>query len=95
VSFVFWFPIAVGRRVPLQPGRPSRFPEATNEEIAAINDGSVIEEYDQVIIPSGSTATQVKAALEARYAAREAVLTALPNPNQFFGIFWDGSTWSA
>lgn len=94
LTYLEWHPIATGRQVPLQPGRLSYYAEATQEETAAINSGAVIEERYQLAILSSATVAQVKAQLEARYNARQAELDAMPNPNQFYGVTWDGTTWS-
>lgn len=93
VRFVFWFSIPAARRVPIA-GATSAFKTASAPELAALADGSVIEEVLQIQVPAGTTTAQVRTRLEARYAARAAEIAALPNVNQFYGTFWDGTSWT-
>lgn len=93
VRHAFWFAIPVARRVP-KPGAASAFRDALPLETAALQDGSVIEEVYDTQIPSGQTVAQIKATFEARYAARQSELTALPNINSYYGSSWDGTVWS-
>jgi hypothetical protein len=94
IRFVFWIPVTqVNRRVPL-PGASSAYTGATEPEIAEIQSGAVIELLLESNVPSGATANQVRTELEARYAAEAARIGALPNPMQFFGTTWDGTTWT-
>ncbi len=93
VRHAFWFAVPVARRVPT-PGAASVFRNTTAAEVTALQDGSVYEEVYEVQIPVGQTVAQIKATLEARYAARQAELTALPNVNQYYAVSWDGTVWS-
>ena len=90
---IFWFPVVTGREVP-RPAAASAYTGATAAEIALIQSGAVIEEVLEFQVPQGTTPAQVKAELESRYATRAANLAALPNPNQYYGIYWDGTNWS-
>lgn len=93
VDHVFWFAVPVARRVP-KPGALSRYRDATAGDLAALADGSVIEEFYSMQAVPGATSGQIQNLLEVRYTARQAELAALPNPNQFYGRFWDGAAWS-
>ena len=93
VRVAAWFYPAAGREVPM-PNASSVFRNATIAEIQAIQAGTVIEETYEILYPSGTSVTAIKADLVSRYNARAAVIAAIPNPNQWYGVYYDG-TWSA
>jgi hypothetical protein len=93
VRHVFWFAVPLARRVPIA-GKVSAYRDATAGETTALQDGSVYEEQYSIQIPSGTNAAGVRSLLESRYAARQNELSALPNPNTYYGSYWDGSTWT-
>jgi hypothetical protein len=89
---LFRFAVPLARRVPTT--QTSVYRSATAEDNAKLADGSEIEEVYEIQIPAGRTAAQVRNLLEARYAARETELSNLPNPNQYYGTKWDGTSWT-
>ena len=93
VNVVFWFPVIAGREIAL-PGATSRYKGATDVENGAIASGTVVEEQFQLQSPPGTSAATVKSQLQAAYANRKAIFDARPNPNQFYGLAWDGTTWA-
>lgn len=97
LRFVFWFAIPPARRIPLPVIDPmpsvSAYRDATQAEIAALLDGSVLEEvYNTKLVRT--TASEVKTMLEAKYEDRKADLAASPSPTQFYGSSWDGTSWT-
>jgi hypothetical protein len=93
VNVVFWFPVAAGREIAL-PGASSVFKNASAAENGEIAAGRVVEEQFQLQSPPGTSAALVKTQLQAAYANRKAIFDAKPNPNQFYGLAWDGTTWA-
>jgi len=91
VQYAFWFPIPLARRVP-KAGK-SFYRDASAGELSALQDGSVIEEVNESQF-TGATVAQIKSFLQNKYAIRESAISALPNPNQYYGTSWDGTTWS-
>ena len=95
VSFLMWLAVASGREVPI-PGAVSQWTGASAAENTAIAAGQVIEEPYSIQYPVTMTKAQIEADLVSRFTARQAQIAALPNPNQFFGVFFDSATgWSA
>ena len=93
LRFAFWFPIPAARQVP-QPTAASAFRAADAGELAALQNGSVLEESYALQYPAATTIATIKADLISRYTARQNEIAARPNPNQFYGAFWDGATWT-
>jgi hypothetical protein len=54
----------------------------------------VVEEQFQLQSPPGTSAATVKTQLQAAYANRKAIFDAKPNPNQFYGLAFDGAAWA-
>lgn len=95
VRYLFWFAVPAARRTPLS-GHTSPFRDITPAELADIVSGAVIEELHSGQFPASYTAAQIKSSLESQYAVRQAALAALPNPNQFYGVYRDNlGNWSA
>src|SRR5262245_37316559 len=94
IRCALWFPIPLARRVP-KPGATSIFRNALAAEITDLQTGAVIEEVYDFQVPGATTAAQIKTFLEAKWSARNTEISNLPDPNQFYGIFWDGTVWSA
>lgn len=95
IGVVGWFAVAAGREVPIA-NAVSVWTGASPSENAAIAAGQVIEEAYSAQYPITMTKAQIQADLVAKFNARQAVITARPNPNLFFGTFFDSvSGWSA
>lgn len=74
----------------------SQFAFATSAEIAALRLGQVVEVPFQVAFPKTSTVPQIKT--EFLRTASLAVVQYLSSQVvalQFYGTFWDGTTWSS
>ena len=93
VEAIFWLTVQAGREVEIA-GYDSRYADATQEETDALRDGSVIEQSGSWNYPDNWTNAQIKADLVTRHGTAQAHLDAQPNPNQFYGAYWDGSTWN-
>lgn len=93
VNVVFWFPVAAGREIAI-PGATSKYKGATDVENGAIAAGQVVEEAFQLQSPPGTSTATVKTQLQSAYTNRKAVFDARPNPNQFYGLAWDGTAWA-
>lgn len=98
VKAVFWFAVANPlARVPksgasLAADIPGGL---TAGELSSLADGSVLEEPVQVSYSTTTTSTVIKADLVKRYADRGAYLATLSPTRQYYGIYYDGSVWSA
>ncbi len=93
VNYIFWYPVAAGREIPR--GAGSSYKNASAPELTALQNGQVVEEVLNRQFISGTTAVSVKAQLVAEYAVRAATFAAKPDPNQFFGLFYENAAWSA
>jgi hypothetical protein len=68
---------------------------ATAEENAAVQSGEYIEERTQQRFPIGTPVATIKSFLESAWTSRKAYLDSLPNQNQYYGVGWNGTAWSA
>lgn len=95
VNFLLWLSVPAGSEIPI-PGGTSDWAGASAAENTAIANGQILEEVYSTQYPQTMTVAQIKADLVSRYNARQAQVTARPNPNQFYGVFFDSvSGWSA
>lgn len=93
VNCLFWFPVIPGREIP-RPGATTVFRTASTAEVQAIQQGTVVEEAFQHHVPPSTPQATVQTQLQAIYANRKAAFDAKPNPNQFYGLAWDGAAWA-
>lgn len=78
------------------PSFTSQYVLATSAELASIQVGSTAELYFQVEMPKSTTLAQQKT--EFLHTASILTLTFLSSQAvslQYYGVFWDGTTWSA
>lgn len=92
LSVAFWYPVPAGQEIPF--GSSTQFRLATQAERDAVAAGQVVEEVIVAPIPAGTTQAQIKTKLIAEYTKRLADFQTRPNPNQFYGLAWDGTTWA-
>lgn len=90
---VFWFAIPAARRVPLT-GATSAYRNASAAELLSLTTGEVLEEIIEVQLPPGTSTAAARGVLEVRYFRRETEIGNLPNVNQFYGSYWNGTTWT-
>lgn len=94
VTAAFWLPVTAGQQTP-QPNAVSVFRGASAAEIAALRAGTVVEQIFSTQYPATFTLAQIEAALQTSYAAALSAFQTKPNPNTYYGAFWDGTTWNA
>jgi hypothetical protein len=95
VRVAMWFPVTAGKELPRPDMLKSAWSGASAGEMTALQTGTVVEETRTFNFPNSYTVTQIKAALVAAYATRATYLATLPFQGQYYGIFYDGATWSA
>ena len=66
----------------------------TPAEQLALEDGSTREESFAIPYSSSTTTAQIQADLQRRWTDRKAAVDAEPPTRQFFGLAWDGTSWS-
>jgi hypothetical protein len=91
----FWLDVAEARRrFFANPDATSVFLDATQDELAAIQSGAVVEMVERFDRPAGTTQVQLRNALIARHAELQDRIT---NSNRWnrYGSFYDGTTWTA
>lgn len=94
VQAVYWYPVAIGKRVPVA-NLQSAWKDASAAEITALQDGSVYEEVHTLLFPEGTTAASIKAGLIADRTSRGTYLASLPFKLQYNGVYYDNGVWSA
>lgn len=95
VNVAMWFPVTAGKEVPIPSLTKSTWSGASAAEIQALQLGQVKEEVQVLRFPSSFTTAQIKAALVSAYNDRKTYLASLPFQGQFYGVFFDGTVWSA
>jgi hypothetical protein len=95
VTYVFWFPVTVGKEVPQPSLTKSAYAGASAASLQALQLGQVIEESSSDTFPSSATKAQIQAQLQGIYSGRAAYLASLPPKGQYYGVFFDGTVWSA
>jgi hypothetical protein len=94
VRWLFWLTVAAANQVP-NPGATSQWRNAAAGDITNLQSGAVIEEARSAQWPQGTAKATIQAAILAIGTARQAQITAMQNPNLYYGGFWDSSTgWS-
>lgn len=97
VRCALWFPVTAGQEVP-RPGLVSACKGTAVPVMQEQNDleaGKVVEEVQTYLFPDNTSTTAVKANLVAFYQRRAAYLATLPFQGKFYGVVFDGTTWSA
>jgi hypothetical protein len=95
VNVLAWFAVPVANQAP-KPGAASLWRGAAAADTANLQSGAVLEESYNFQFAQGTTKVAIQAYFVNAYNARAAVIAALPNPNQFYGVFFDSVTgWSA
>ncbi len=96
IRCAFWFAVTPGQEIAL-PNFTSAVkgtfaPNA--QEATDLQDGKVVEEVRDFVLPKTYTNNQVKAMLIASYNDRKAYRDSLPARGSRYGISWDGTAWS-
>ena len=95
VRCAMWFPVAAGKDWPLGSGSGSVWAGASAAEIQAIQVGQVIEEVKSYSFPSTTTVPNIKTALVNNYTSRNTYLATQPAKGQYYGVYFENSSWSA
>ncbi len=101
VRAVFWFPISPASAQVPKPSFVSAAAGVTGAgaitpgEQASLESGAVLEEVQTVPYATTTTTAQIKADLIARYGTRASYLAGLQPTRQYFGVYYDGTSWSA
>lgn len=93
IRFAFWFAVSAGKQVP-RPGFSSAYRGASSAESASLQAGTVVEQIGSAQYPNGTATATIQADLQSRWTAANTTFQALTSPNQFYGAFWDGTTWT-
>lgn len=92
VQAAFWYVITSGAKTT---GGGSAWSGASTAELAAIANGSILEELNNFTFPSSVTKSQVETILGQQWAIRNAQIGGL-GPALFNGVFLDSVTgWSS
>ena len=78
-----------------RPGVVSLWTGASAAENAAIAAGTTIEVVRGRDFPSTLTKAQIQGFLQAEFSAQQQYLQGQVQPGQFYGVFFDGTGWSA
>lgn len=92
LNVAFWFPVTVGQEVPT--GATSQFRGIAAQELTDLQVGKFVEVLFSHNVLTGTGQAAIKAALITVYTNRKAIFDARPNPNQFYGLAFDGSVWA-
>lgn len=90
----FWLAAVSGQEVPLPQLAQSSWKLASSDEIAALQTGAVIEEVRNFTFPTSIGTDDIHKILQIAYQDRVEYLASIPPKGQFYGIFFDGSSWS-
>jgi len=95
ITAVYWMDVPLANQAnyaKVQEG-VSTYVDATQAELDAIDNGEIYERVETHSFDASDTPPTIRAALEARHAKLQAAVNA-DTTYQFFGAFWDGSSWT-
>lgn len=96
--FILWADVPAARQLFYADStKTSAWINASNADITALRNGSVVEREDIVNVGIGKTVQDIQALLQSTWQdfQNEISATGLLNPYQRYGTFWDGATWIA
>lgn len=95
LRFVLWADVPVARQAFFaDANKVSAYLGATQPETDALRAGQVAELVDTLRLPQGTSLANIRAALITAFNRWQSVVTN-DNAYDFYGTFWDGSTWTA
>lgn len=95
ISAAFWLPVPSGQEVPIPSLAASQWKNASAEDLAALQVGSVLEEVEQFNFPVTYGTDDRRKFLQTYYEARAAALAEAPAKGKFYGEFFDSAAgWS-
>lgn len=91
----FWLDVVAARRsFYANANATSAVVGATQAELDALKNGSVVERVEAILRPAGTSQAAMQTTLEARHAQYQQELTDR-NPWERYGTSWDGTTWTS
>jgi hypothetical protein len=90
----FWLPVPDGQAAPLPQLAAAAWRGASDEEIAALQAGTIVEEVRTFIFPVSLGEGDVHKILQIAYTDRLEYLQKLPPKGQYYGAFFDGAQWT-
>ena len=93
LNYILWADVPLARRGFYASTGVSAWRGALASDQAAIQSGAVAEAVRQVNVFSTTQAPEIRAQVEADWTAFQAAVDGA-NPWRFYGIAWDGITWS-
>lgn len=93
VRYAMWFYPPVANQVP-KPGFVSSWRGASATDTTNLQAGTVVEEVRIATFANNMSVPEFKAYLINVYNARASQINSAPNPNAFYGAFFDGATWT-
>lgn len=94
VRTAFWVPIAAGQEVAIPSLASSAWRNASGEEIAALQAGTVLEEVRQFIFGRSLGIDDIHKLLQIAYQDRLEYFASIPQRGKFYGAFLDDGTWT-
>lgn len=91
LKVVLWIDVPPGNQV-AQPDMRSSYRDAADPELAALRAGAVREVARSFSWPQGTPVAQIRQDLIDEYQ-RVQTQTNSVNPREFYGAYWDGSSW--
>lgn len=93
--YVMWATVpATRKQYYVNPNFVSQYKDITAEELAALRDGSIVEQVGIIPRPTGTTIAQIRAELIVRFNLFQNSIINY-NPYERYGTYYDGSTWTA
>lgn len=93
VNTAFWLPVT-GTPI-ARTNAQSAWKAVSSQELADLAAGLFVEEINTFIYPHGTAKAVIQTNLIALYNARVTGLAALAPVNAYYGVFFDGTVWSA
>lgn len=94
IRAAFWLDVPPEQAVQIPQLAASSWRNASDEEIKALQAGTVIEEVRTFIFPVSLGVDDVHKLLQIAYVDRAAYLASVPFKGQYYGAFFDGSQWT-
>lgn len=94
INLALWADVPTARQpFYADPNAVSAFRNATNAELTALRNGSVVERVVTIRVDPGGTLAAIRQAAEEAFATFQDEIT---NRNQWrrYGTFWDGTSWT-
>lgn len=94
IRAAFWLEVPGEQVVRIPQLAAAAWRDASDDEITALQNGTVVEEVRTFIFPISLGVDDVHKILQIAYEDRAAYLASLPFKGQYYGAFFDGSQWT-